>query len=293
MTRDKEAQPNRNNGNGYRNNGAAEANEASRASHIVTGGVASIDTVREVNGTVLRCPCPVRVAMARIVGSQIAMVGMTTSDRQTDVTLTIDRGTGTTEAPANLTRAEILTIILIQIAKSESHVLVTEITGVAIEAAIALTPTMKNLPVAKTRVLENSRHARTDGWHSRENDEGQHARRSYGRNNDRLHSGRTDRGATSHVGGASNWHSNRATLTNFNDIRRGDKFMGRIVNERNIGVFVDIGMMYNGKNKHGLLRIHNMTKATRDHIEVGAVVQVKVLEKFESEGIGKCELMEV
>ena len=138
-----------------------------------------------------------------------------------------------------------------------------------------------------------ARHASTDVWHSRKNDEGQHARRSYGRNNDRLHSGRTDTGATSHVGGASSWHSNRGTLTNFNDIRRGDKFMGRIVNEINIGVFVDFGMMYNGNNKHGLLRRNNMTQATREYIKMGAVIQVKVLEKFESEGIGKCELMEV
>ena len=69
--------------------------------------------------------------------------------------------------------------------------------------------------------------------------------------------------------------------------------MGRIVNEINIGVFVDFGMMYNGNNKHGLLRRNNMTQATREYIKMGAVIQVKVLEKFESEGIGKCELMEV
>ena len=69
--------------------------------------------------------------------------------------------------------------------------------------------------------------------------------------------------------------------------------MGRIVNEINIGVFVDFGMMYNGNKKEGLLRRNNMTKATREYIKMGAVIQVKVLEKFESEGIGKCELMEV
>ena len=120
--------------------------------------------VREVNGTVLRCHWRVRIAMARIAGSQRAMVGVTTTqDRQTDVTLTMDHGAGITRAPTKLTRAERPTISLFRIAKSEIHVLTSEITASALEVTLVLTLTTVNVPMAKTReIRENMQNGRQE-----------------------------------------------------------------------------------------------------------------------------------
>ena len=150
------AQPHRNNGNEYSKDGAAEANEASIASAHSDGwrGKHRYGQGSEWYGT------KVSLASTRSDGPnrrQPKSHGWNDNARQANRRDSNNRSWDWDHgAPTKLTRAERPTIILIQIAKSEIHVLITEITASALEVTLVLTLTTVNVPMAKTREIREN-----------------------------------------------------------------------------------------------------------------------------------------